>query len=91
MALKITCPHCGTIRRLSQPFPSPGTEVQCDGCGRGLAISYPKGMVDRMREQGVHFLDPYAERPAARPAGPFLADLVALRGDFAPLVAQAQA
>ena len=53
MALKITCPHCGTIRRLSQPYPLPGTELQCDGCGRGLAISYPPGMVDRMRAKGV--------------------------------------
>ena len=42
MALKITCPHCGTVRRLDQPYPLPGTELQCNGCGRGLAISYPK-------------------------------------------------
>lgn len=68
MALKITCPHCGAIRRLSQPYPVPGTELQCDGCGRGLAISYPKGMVDRMRGQGVRFHDPFADKPTPVPA-----------------------
>ena len=62
MALKITCPHCGTIRRLSQPYPLPGNELQCDGCGRGLTITYPKGMVDQMRGQGVDFDDPFAPR-----------------------------
>ncbi|RME20262.1 MAG: hypothetical protein D6798_20860 [Deltaproteobacteria bacterium] len=61
MALKITCPHCGTVRRLAQPYPLPGTELQCAGCGRGLAISYPPGMVERMRAKGVRFDDPYAE------------------------------
>ncbi|MCB9777990.1 MAG: transglycosylase domain-containing protein [Alphaproteobacteria bacterium] len=68
MALKITCPHCGEIRRLSQPYPLPGTEVGCDGCGRSLAISYPAGMVDRMRDRGVRFDDPYADPPRSEPS-----------------------
>ncbi len=68
MALKITCPHCGTIRRLAQPYPLPGTELQCAGCGRGLAISYPTGMVDRMRDKGVRFDDPYADSGPGSPA-----------------------
>ena len=55
MALKITCPHCGHPRRLGEPFPLPGTEVQCNACGRALAISYPTGMVERLRSKGLRF------------------------------------
>lgn len=60
MALKITCPHCRTPRRLSQPYPLPGAEVHCHHCGRTLAISYPQGMVERMKAKGVVFLEPGA-------------------------------
>lgn len=71
MALKINCPHCSTVRRLAQPYPMPGSEVQCEGCGRGLAISYPPGLVDRMRNEGVRFDDPFADPvPAAPPSAP---------------------
>lgn len=57
MALKITCPHCGEPKKLEEPFPQPGTELQCLNCGRALAISYPPGMVGRLRERGVRFSD----------------------------------
>lgn len=57
MALKITCPHCSTPRRLSQPYPLPGAEVHCHHCGRTLAISYPQGMVERMKAKGVVFIE----------------------------------
>jgi len=59
MALKITCPHCGHPHRIGSPYPVPGTELQCQ-CGRVLSISYPKGMMDRLRERGETFSDPAA-------------------------------
>ncbi len=67
MALKIKCPHCGSPRKLSQPYPTPGAEVHCLACGRTLAITYPPGMVERMRGSGVRFQGD-APPPAARPA-----------------------
>ncbi len=54
MALKITCPHCGHPHRLDEPFPLPGSERQCV-CGRSLSITYPMGLVDRLRIQGKRF------------------------------------
>jgi membrane carboxypeptidase/penicillin-binding protein len=70
MALKITCPHCRSPRRLGEPFPVPGTEVQCDACGRALAISYPPGMVERLQAKGLRFTDSPSPSPAASPGSP---------------------
>ena len=67
MALKITCPHCSHPHRLSQPYPVPGTELQCQ-CGRVLSVSYPKGMMDRLRTKGVDFVDPTASGPHQIPS-----------------------
>lgn len=68
MALKITCPSCGDPNRLAEPYPMPGAEVQCHACGRALTISYPPGMVARLRARGVIFVDPAA--PTQRPPAP---------------------
>lgn len=57
MALKITCPHCGQPRRLHSPYPLPGSEVHCRSCGRVLSISYPPGMVEKLRKKGVRFAE----------------------------------
>ena len=66
MALKISCPHCGNPHRLREPYPDPGCEVQCESCGATLAITYPVGLVDRLRAKGARFQsDP---EPAADPA-----------------------
>ena len=54
MALKITCPHCSRRHELKQPYPLPGSELHC-WCGRALAISYPPGLMDRLRTRGVRF------------------------------------
>ena len=54
MALKITCPHCSRRHELKQPYPLPGSELHC-WCGRALAISYPPGLMDRLRSRGVRF------------------------------------
>lgn len=58
MALKITCPHCSHPRRLSSPYPLPGSEVHCRSCGRVLSISYPPGMVEKLRGKGATFSEP---------------------------------
>ena len=52
MALKITCPHCGSPLRLQEPYPLPGAERQCT-CGRTLSITYPVGMMDALRKRGA--------------------------------------
>ncbi len=62
MALKITCPHCSHPHRLSSPFPVPGTELQCQ-CGRVLSVSYPKGMMAKLKAKGIDFVDPSAAGP----------------------------
>ena len=54
MALKLSCPHCGQVHRLASPMPQPGSELQC-WCGRVLSISYPPGLVEKLRGQGVTF------------------------------------
>ena len=54
MALKISCPHCGTEHRVREPYPLPGAELHCQ-CGRTLAITYPKGLVARLRARGALF------------------------------------
>jgi hypothetical protein len=86
MPIKITCPHCGHAHRFSQPYPLPGSEVQCD-CGRVLVISFPPDMMSRLEAGGAVFTDPLAPRdaeahyqpaptpalpprPRAQPAGP---------------------
>ena len=67
MALKITCPHCGNPRRLTPPYPVPGSEVHCESCARTLSITYPVGMVERMRAKGLNFV---GEAPPPRPPPP---------------------
>ncbi len=70
MALKITCPHCSTAHRLGEPYPVPGVEVHCNQCGRTLSISYPEGMIERLRRKGVAFTEPETEPPPAEPVRP---------------------
>lgn len=62
MALKITCPHCGRKHELNEPFPMPGTERHC-ACGRTLSISYPMGMIEKLRSGGKRFQDDPAPEP----------------------------
>jgi len=77
MPIKITCPHCSIVHRFTQPFPLPGSEVQC-GCGRVLVISFPANMMARMESSGASFSDPLAPtdddatpyQPAPTPALP---------------------
>ena len=64
MPLKLTCPHCGHPARLTEPYPLPGSRLQCAGCGSGLAVTYPDGVVDQLRSRGRMF---QSEDQAATP------------------------
>lgn len=67
MPVKLTCPKCGAKVPLTEPLPLPGSEVQCTGCASGLAVSYPQGVMDKLRERGKRFAEPgAARRPAPR-------------------------
>lgn len=78
MPVKITCPHCSHVHRFSQPYPLPGSEVQC-ACGRVLVISFPPDMMSKLSANGASFSDPHAPtdggdqgpyQPAPTPALP---------------------
>ncbi|MCB9668181.1 MAG: transglycosylase domain-containing protein [Alphaproteobacteria bacterium] len=69
MPLNLPCPECGAKIALSEPFPQPGSQLKCTTCGRGLAVSYPDGVVEQLRSRGKRFV---GERravpdPAAHP------------------------
>ena len=77
MPLRLSCPHCGNGIRLSEPYPMPGDQLQCPACAEGMAVSYPQGVVERLRERGKLFTpgakaDDSPRRAAApsRPAAP---------------------
>jgi penicillin-binding protein 1A len=72
MPLKLTCPHCGHPTRLSEPLPLPGNEIQCETCGRGLAVSYPAGVMEQLKTRGKEFqaAPPPAKKPPPRAPAP---------------------
>ncbi|HMV68605.1 MAG TPA: hypothetical protein PKA64_17270, partial [Myxococcota bacterium] len=65
MPLRLSCPKCSNGILLSEPYPEPGEQVQCPACAQGMAVTYPDGVVERLRERGKLFT-----RPAARPGPP---------------------
>jgi penicillin-binding protein 1A len=56
MALRITCPYCSRKHELAEPYPLPGSDLHC-WCGAGLSISYPAGLMERLRNRGIRFQD----------------------------------
>ena len=54
MALRITCPYCSRKHELAEPYPLPGSDLHC-WCGAALSISYPAGLMDRLRKRGIRF------------------------------------
>ncbi|MCB9765162.1 MAG: PBP1A family penicillin-binding protein [Alphaproteobacteria bacterium] len=56
MALKITCPSCGRVHRLHNPYPPPGSELQCH-CGRILSLSFSPKAMAQIRARGESFQD----------------------------------
>lgn len=71
MPLKLPCPVCGRPTRLVEPYPLPGTEIQCYNCGTPLAITYPPGVVDKLKQRGKRFqTEAEAAATARRKAAP---------------------
>ncbi|MEZ4316520.1 MAG: transglycosylase domain-containing protein [Myxococcota bacterium] len=62
MPLNLPCPQCRAKNPLDEPFPMPGAQLKCVGCGSGLAVSYPPGVFDKLRKLGKRF----ARDPGAR-------------------------
>ena len=54
MALRITCPYCSRRHELAEPYPLPGSDLHC-WCGAALSISYPAGLMERLRKRGIRF------------------------------------
>jgi len=57
MSIKITCPKrsCQTRQSVPQPFPLPGSTIQCIECGQKISMTYPKGAIDKLRTKGIAF------------------------------------
>ncbi len=70
MPLTFTCPACGAPFRLHAPYPVPGTELKCS-CGLTLALTFPPGLMARLRAEGARFVEdlPEGQAPASAPAG----------------------
>lgn len=66
MPVKITCPHCGSKNALDEPFPLPGSQIQCADCAARLAISYPNGVMEALKARGKRFQEEVAAAPAPR-------------------------
>ncbi|MCB9678867.1 MAG: transglycosylase domain-containing protein [Alphaproteobacteria bacterium] len=71
MPLNLPCPQCKAKNPLDEPFPLPGAQLKCVGCGSGLAVSYPTGVYDKLRALGKRFegdgvADPGAYAPEMR-------------------------
>lgn len=64
MPLNLPCPECGAKIPLSEPFPQPGAMLKCTTCGKGLALTYPDGVVDQLRARGKRFV---GDRPRQVP------------------------
>ena len=69
MPLKLTCPNCRTEVALQEPLPLPGGTVNCTACGKAVSVSYPAGVMEKLRARGKRFVqDPEAiPTPAGGP------------------------
>lgn len=63
MPLKLTCPTCTEPNRVSEPYPLPGAEIMCTRCGTAMSVSYPTGVIQKLRELGKRFSEPDASSP----------------------------
>jgi penicillin-binding protein 1A len=55
MSLKLTCPKCRQPRELTEPLPMPGSQLHCEHCGQKMSMSYPPGLIDKLRSKGTTF------------------------------------
>ena len=65
MPIKTTCSKCRSPVPLLEPLPLPGDAIQCPACGASMIVSYPDGVVDRLRQKGKLFVgdDPQPKEP----------------------------
>ena len=63
MPLKLTCPDCGQKIPLDEPYPLPGSALQCPHCATSLAVTYPPGVIDKLHARGKAF----REEPSSSP------------------------
>lgn len=68
MPLKLTCPECQQAVPLAEPFPLPGSLVQCPSCTTGLAVTYPSGFIEKLKARGKRFAEAAPAPAPARPA-----------------------
>ena len=55
MSLKITCSKCKSPHVLREPLPLPGSQVHCSNCGLKMTMTYPVGLLDKLRSKGIQF------------------------------------
>jgi len=68
MSLKITCPKCKSKQSIPQPLPLPGSTIQCIECGQKISMTYPEGVIDKLRAKGLQFEgDTPTNTPPVRP------------------------
>jgi len=65
MPLSLPCPQCRAKTPLHEPFPLPGTQLKCVACGAGLAVSYPDGVVSKLKSLGKKFGESAVPDPTA--------------------------
>ncbi|TVQ92741.1 MAG: hypothetical protein EA397_06185 [Deltaproteobacteria bacterium] len=68
MPLKLTCPTCSQPTRLSEPYPLPGAEIMCTSCGVAMTVSYPTGVIQKLRDRGKTFAEDQVVIPPPPPA-----------------------
>ncbi len=85
MPVKLPCPRCARQIPLEEPLPLPGDSVMCSQCGSALAVTYPPGVIERLRAKGKRF----SNTPWAAPPVPAeVANTDVDPGSEAPTVAQ---
>ena len=71
MSLKITCSKCKSPHVLREPLPLPGSQVHCSTCGLKMTMTYPVGLLDKLRSRGIKFQDSeLVDAPAASVISP---------------------
>lgn len=55
MSLKVTCPSCKTTQSVHSPLPQPGSTIQCVSCATKISMTYPVGVIDKLRAKGYTF------------------------------------
>ena len=61
MSLKISCPHCSSRSKISKPYPQPGMQLSCPACGQKMTITYPEGVIEKIRKTGAMLNDGSSE------------------------------